>query len=68
MEAQAIEKGIALIGAIVVLLTAIYQFRNELKTSWRLDNILTRVLLLLLIVGCGMVILTALGVLGHGDV
>ena len=67
MDVAIIEKGIAFVGAIVVLLTALYQFNNEMKTSWRLDNILTRLLLALLVVGCVLVILTAAGVVGpHG--
>ncbi|MGH7706850.1 MAG: hypothetical protein ACREM6_02800 [Vulcanimicrobiaceae bacterium] len=64
--AGTIEKGIAFVGAVIVLFTAGYQFRNELRTTWRLDNILTRVLLALLVLGCILVILAAVGVLGNG--
>ncbi|HEV3157498.1 MAG TPA: hypothetical protein VGZ00_09165 [Candidatus Baltobacteraceae bacterium] len=64
--AATLEKTFAFIGAIVVLLTALYQFKNEMKTSWRLDNILTRLLLGLLVLGCVLVILATVGVIGHG--
>ena len=65
MTAAAIEKGIALIGAIVVAVTTSVQLRNDWR-SRGLDNEVTKLLLGLMAFGCVLVVLAAVGVLGGG--
>ena len=65
MTAAAIEKGVALIAAIVVAVTTSVQLRNDWR-SGGLDNNVTKLLLGLMAFGCVLVILAAVGVLGAG--
>lgn len=65
MTAAAIEKGVALVFAIVVAVTTSVQLRNDWRSTG-LDNNVTKLLLGLMAFGCLLVILAAVGVLGAG--
>ena len=65
MTAAEIEKGIALVFAIVVAITTSVQLRNDWRSTG-LDNNVTKMLLGLMAFGCLLVILAAVGVLGGG--
>ena len=63
MTPELLEKGLALIGAIVVGVTALVQLKND----WRahgLDAQVTKLLLGLMAFGCVLVVLAAVNVLG----
>jgi hypothetical protein len=63
MTLALVEKGLALIGAIVVGTTTTIQLRNDWSTPG-LDNHVTKLLLGLMAFGCVLVILTVFGILG----
>jgi peptidase E len=63
--AAALEKGIALILALIVGGTTSFQLVKEWSSSG-LDNQVTKILLGLMAFGCILVILAAIGVLGGG--
>lgn len=65
MTPAVFERGVALIGAIVVMVTTSIQLKNDWRTSG-LDNTVTKALLGLMAFGCVLVILAATGVLGGG--
>jgi hypothetical protein len=65
MELAGVERGIALIGAIVVGVFASIALKNDWKTTG-LDNNVTKILLGLMAFGCVLVILAAVNVLGKG--
>jgi hypothetical protein len=56
-------RAIAIIGAIVVGIVAIYQVRNDWKTPG-LDIQVSKLLLAIMAVGCIIVILSSTGVIG----
>lgn len=56
-------RGIAIVGAILVGLIAIYQVRNDWTTPG-LDIQVSKLLLALMAVGCVIVILSSTGVIG----
>jgi hypothetical protein len=63
MDLALVERGVALIGAIVVGVSAVI----ALKDDWRakgLDNNTTKLLLGLMAFGCVMVFFAAIGVIG----
>ncbi len=65
MTAEVFEKGLALVGAVVVGVTTSVQ----LKADWNstgLHNHITKLLLGLMAFGCVLVVLAALNVLGPG--
>jgi hypothetical protein len=63
MTEASIEKGIALIGAILVGVTAIVQLKNDWEARG-LDATVTKVLLGLMAVGCVIALLAAVNLLG----
>jgi hypothetical protein len=63
MTALMIEKGLALIGALVVGTTTTVQLRND-WSSKGLDNTVTKLLLALMAFGCVLVLLAVFNVLG----
>jgi hypothetical protein len=63
MNAEVLERAVALIGALLVGGTAIVQLRNELPLR-TLDANVTKLLLGLMIVGCVLAFLAAINVLG----
>jgi len=63
MELATVERGIALIGSIVVGVFALIALRADWKTTG-LDNNTTKLLLGLMAFGCVLVILACFGVLG----
>ncbi|GAC1422105.1 MAG: hypothetical protein NVSMB64_30630 [Candidatus Velthaea sp.] len=63
--AATIEKGIALILALVVGGTTSFQLYRDWPSSG-LDNQVTKILLALMAFGCILVVLAAVGVLGSG--
>jgi hypothetical protein len=63
MNEAVIERGIALVGAILVGVTAIVQLRND-WAAHGLDAGLTKVLLGLMALGCVLALLAAVNVLG----
>jgi hypothetical protein len=65
MQLAVLERGFALIGALIVMVTTSIQLKNDWRTSG-LDNTLTKVLLGLMAFGCVLVILAATGVFGGG--
>ncbi len=65
MTLAVFERGVALIGAIVVMVTTSIQLKNDWRTTG-LDNAVTKALLGLMAFGCVLVILAATGVLGGG--
>ena len=67
MSEASIEKAIALVGAILVGVTAVVQLRNDWAAKG-LDAVVTKVLLGLMAVGCVLAFLAAVNVLGvHGN-
>ncbi len=64
MHAPEIERIIAFIGAIVVATAALTSLRAEWKKT-HLDDQVTKIMLVLLTVGCVLVILVSLHVLGR---
>ena len=58
-----IEKGIALLGAILVGVTAVVQLKNDWAAQG-LDATITKLLLGLMAVGCVLALLAAVNVLG----
>ncbi len=65
MNAALIERGLALIGALVVGVTTSVQLRNDWKTTG-IENTVTKLLLALMAFGCILVLLAVFGVLGGG--
>ena len=65
MSLAVIERGVALIGAVIVMVTTSIQLKNGLVDTG-LDNTVTKALLGLMAFGCVLVILAATGVLGGG--
>jgi hypothetical protein len=63
MDLAIIERGVALIGAIVVGVFALIALKEDWKATG-LDNNTTKLLLGLMAFGCVMVIFAALGVIG----
>jgi hypothetical protein len=63
MNAALIERGLALVGALVVGVTTSIQLKNDWKTTG-MDNAVTKLLLGLMAVGCVLVLLAVFGVLG----
>jgi len=63
MMAVFVEKGLALIGALVVGVTTTVQLRNDWKNNF-LDDQVTKLLLGLMAFGCVLVLLAIFGVLG----
>lgn len=63
MDVDALEKTLALVGAVVVGGTASFQLRNELPVSG-IDAQVTKLLLALMILGCVLAFLAAINVLG----
>jgi len=64
MHAATIERIIAFIGAIVVAISALTSLRAEWKKT-NLDDHVTKLMLVLLTLGCVIVILVALGYIGR---
>ncbi len=64
MDAAAVEKWIALVGAIIVGVTAFVQLRNDWDARG-LDAVVTKVLLGLMALGCIFALLAALHILGE---
>jgi hypothetical protein len=65
MSLAAFERGVALAGAVIVMVTTSIQLKNDWRTTG-LDNTVTKALLGLMAFGCVLVILAATGVLGGG--
>ena len=65
MSLAVFERGVALIGAVIVMVTTSIQLKNDWRTTG-LDNTVTKALLGLMAFGCVLVILAATGVLGGG--
>jgi hypothetical protein len=65
VNAALIERGLALIGALVVGVTTSVQLRNDWKTTG-IENTVTKLLLALMAFGCILVLLAVFGVLGGG--
>ncbi len=63
MNAALIERGLALVGALLVGVTTTVQLKNDWKTTG-IDNTVTKLLLALMAFGCVLVLLAAIGVLG----
>lgn len=63
MTEAAVERGVALIGALVVGVTALIQLKNDWLARG-LDASLTKLLLGLMALGCILAILAAINVLG----
>jgi hypothetical protein len=63
MDAALIERGLALVGAIVVGITAFVQLKND-WAAHGLDAAVTKVLLGLMALGCVLALLAAIHVLG----
>jgi hypothetical protein len=63
MDLAVMEKGIALIGSIVVGVFALLALKADWKTTG-LDNSVTKILLGLMAFGCVLVFFAAIGVLG----
>ena len=63
MTAVLVEKGLALIGALVVGITTTVQLKNDWK-SVGMDNQVTKLLLALMAIGCVFVLLAVFGILG----
>ena len=63
MELATVERGIALIGSIVVGVFALIALRADWKTTG-LDNNTTKLLLGLMAFGCVLVFFAAIGVIG----
>jgi hypothetical protein len=65
MNAALLERGIALVGALLVGVTTTVQLRND-WSSTGIDNTVTKLLLGLMAFGCLLVLLAVFGVLGGG--
>jgi len=63
MTAALLERTIALIGAIVVAVTACVQLKDDWKASG-LDAVITKLLLGLMAFGCVLALLAAINVVG----
>ena len=63
MDVGIIERGIALIGSIVVGVSALIALKDDWKTTG-LDNNTTKLLLGLMAFGCVLVFFASIGVLG----
>lgn len=63
MSEATIERGIALVGAIIVGVTAIVQMKNDWAAKG-IDAGLTKVLLGLMAVGCVLALLASVNILG----
>jgi len=63
MDLGTIERGIALVGAIIVGVFALIALKDDWKTSG-LDNNVTKLLLGLMAFGCVLVFFAAIGVIG----
>ncbi len=63
MSAALIERGIALVGALLVGVTTTIQLRNDWRSTG-IDNTVTKLLLGLMAFGCVLVLLAVFGVLG----
>jgi hypothetical protein len=63
MTLEMLERGFALIGSIVVGVTALIALRNDWKKTGLDDNV-TKLLLGLMAFGCVLVFFAAIGVLG----
>jgi len=63
MSLETIERAVALVAALLVGITAVVQFKNELPVRG-LDAAVTKVLLGLMILGCGLALLASVRVLG----
>jgi hypothetical protein len=64
MDAEILERMIALFGSVIVGGTAVVQLKNELSARG-LDASVTKLLLGLMIVGCVLAFFAALNVLGN---
>jgi hypothetical protein len=64
MNAELVERAIAIFGSVIVGGTALYQLKNELSKHG-LDASVTKLLLGLMIVGCVLAFFAALNVLGN---
>ncbi len=64
MSAALIERGIALVGALLVGVTTTIQLRNDWRSTG-IDNTVTKLLLGLMAFGCVLVLLAVFGVLGR---
>ncbi len=63
MTAEYIERGLALVGAILVGITALVQLKNDWQAQG-LDATVTKLLLGLMALGCVLALLAAVNVLG----
>ena len=63
MTPETFEKSLALIGAVVVGVTALVQLKNDWKAHG-LDALVTKILLGLMAVGCVLALLASVNVLG----
>ena len=63
MSAVVLEKGLALVGALLVGITAVIQLRNDWAARG-LDATITKLLLGLMAIGCVLALLAAVNVLG----
>jgi hypothetical protein len=63
MELGVLERGIALVGAIIVGVFALLALKDDWKTTG-LDNNTTKLLLGLMAFGCVLVFFAAIGVIG----
>jgi hypothetical protein len=63
VSAALIERGIALVGALLVGVTTTIQLRNDWRSTG-IDNTVTKLLLGLMAFGCVLVLLAVFGVLG----
>jgi hypothetical protein len=64
VSAALIERGIALVGALLVGVTTTIQLRNDWRSTG-IDNTVTKLLLGLMAFGCVLVLLAVFGVLGR---
>jgi hypothetical protein len=63
MNAEMIERGVALIGALIVGITAVIQLKNDWAAKG-LDAIVTKLLLGLMALGCIFALLASLHIMG----
>jgi len=63
MSLETLERAVALVAALVVGITAVVQLKNELPVRG-LDATVTKLLLALMILGCGLALLASVRVLG----
>lgn len=64
MSAALIERGVAMIGALLVGVTTTVQLKNDWKSTG-IDNTVTKLLLGLMAFGCILVLLAVFHVLGN---